>query len=158
MLNSFLNALTMLIPEFEQYLFRAIPITRALGIKIDAIDASRASISAPIALNKNHLDTVFGGSSSMVCIVTAWSLFKHRIISNQLNGQLMIRQQDVNYFKPITGDFVCHAHFNEDVNWDAFLMTFKNKHKARLGITASIYQDDKLAVEFKGVFVLLNAD
>jgi thioesterase domain-containing protein len=148
----------MLMPEFEQYLFRAIPITQALGIKIEAIDASRASISAPIALNKNHLNTVFGGSSSMVCIVTAWSLFQHRIISNQLNGQLMIREQEVNYFKPITDDFVCHAYFNEDANWDAFLVTYKNKNKARLGITANIYQDDKLAVEFKGIFVLLSSD
>ncbi len=148
----------MHMPEFEQYLLRAIPITQALGMRIDAIDASRASISAPIALNKNHLNTVFGGSSSMVCIVTAWSLFQYRIISNQLNGQLMIREQEVNYFKPITDDFVCHAYFNEDANWDSFLMTYKNKNKARLGITANIYQGDKLAVEFKGVFVLLNSD
>lgn len=147
----------MHISEFEQYLFKSIPIAEALGIKIKALESSHASISASVERNKNHLNTVFGGSSSMVCILTAWSLFQNRIISSQLDGKLMIREQQVNYFKPITDDFICHAYFNDDLDWDSFLNAFEKKSKARLQITADIYQDEKLAVEFKGVFVLLRS-
>ncbi len=147
----------MHISEFEKYLFKSIPVAKALGIKVKVLESNHASISAPIDLNKNHLNTVFGGSSSMVCILTAWSLFQNRIIANQLDGQLMIREQKVSYFKPITSDFVCHAYFNDDLDWDSFLNAFKEKNKARLEVTAKIYQDEKLAVELKGVFVLLRS-
>lgn len=143
--------------ELEKYLFNSVPIAQSLGIKVIEVESQHVSTSTPIQPNKNHLNTVFGGSSSMVCILTAWSLFQNWIITNHLDGQIMIRKQTVNYFKPITSDFVCDAYFNDDLDWDAFLNTFDRMHKARLGITARIYQDEQLAVEFEGVFVLLKA-
>jgi len=143
--------------ELEKYLFDSVPIAQSLGIKVIEVELDRVSTSTPIQPNKNHLNTVFGGSSSMVCILTAWSLFQNRMISNHLDGRVMIRKQTVNYFKPITTDFVCDAYFNDDLDWDAFLSTFDRMHKARLGITARIYQGEQLAVEFEGLFVLLKA-
>ena len=143
--------------ELENYLFDCVPIAKILGIKVIEVDSNHVSISTPVHQNKNHLNTVFGGSSSMVCILTAWSLLQHRIIANQLDGRIMIRKQTVNYFKPITSDFVCVSHFNEDLDWNEFLNTFNKMNKSRLGITARIYQDERLAVEFEGVFVLLKA-
>jgi thioesterase domain-containing protein len=143
--------------ELEKYLFDSVPIAQSLGIQVIEVELDRVSTSTPIQPNKNHLNTVFGGSSSMVCILTAWSLFQNRMISNHLDGQIMIRKQTVNYFKPITSDFVCDAYFNDDLDWDVFLSTFDRMHKARLGITARIYQDEQLAVEFEGMFVLLKA-
>ena len=141
--------------ELEKYLLDCIPIAQSIGIKVTEVELNHVSISTPIQQNKNHLNTVFGGSSSMVCILTAWSLLHNRIIANQLDGQIMIRKQTVNYFKPITSDFVCNAFFNEDLDWNLFLNTYHKMHKARLGITSRIYQDEQLAVEFEGVFVLL---
>ncbi|MES1986816.1 MAG: YiiD C-terminal domain-containing protein [Pseudomonadota bacterium] len=141
--------------ELERYLFDRVPIAQSLGVKLTEVDLNHVSTLTPIEPNKNHLNTVFGGSSSMVCILTAWSLFQNRALSNNLDGQIMIRRQTVNYFKPITSDFVCNACFNEDLDWNAFLNTFNKMNKARLGITARIYQGEQLAVEFVGEFVLL---
>lgn len=143
--------------ELEKYLFDSVPIAQSLGIQVIEVELDRVSTSTPIQPNKNHLNTVFGGSSSMVCILTAWSLFQNRMISNHLDGRVMIRKQTVNYFKPIISDFVCDAYFNDDLDWEAFLSTFDRMQKARLGITARIYQDEQLAVEFEGMFVLLKA-
>lgn len=143
--------------ELENYLFDCVPIAQSLGIKVIEADINNLSTLTPIQPNKNHLNTVFGGSSSMVCILTAWSLFQNRIIENQIDGRIMIRKQTVNYFKPITTDFICNAYFNEDLDWDVFLNTYNKMNKARLNITARIFQDEKLAVEFEGMFVLLKA-
>ena len=141
--------------ELEKYLFDRVPIAQSLGVKLTEVDLNHVSTLTPIEPNKNHLNTVFGGSSSMVCILTAWSLFQNRVLSNNLDGQIMIRRQTVNYFKPITSDFVCNACFNDDLDWNVFLNTFNKMNKARLGITARIYQGEQLAVEFVGEFVLL---
>jgi thioesterase domain-containing protein len=141
--------------ELEKYLFNCVPIAQSLGIKVIESTPTVVSTMTPIQPNKNHLNTVFGGSSSMVCILTAWSLFQNRIIANHLDGQIMIRKQTVNYFKPITSNFLCHANFNEDLDWSAFQNVYSRTNKARLAITSRIYQDEQLAVEFEGVFVLL---
>jgi thioesterase domain-containing protein len=143
--------------ELEKYLFDSVPIAQSLGIKLIEVESNQVSISTPIERNKNHLNTVFGGSSSMVCILTAWSLFQNRIYSDHLKGNIMIRKQTVNYFKPITSDFICNAYFNDDLDWETFLDRFAKFNKARLGITARIYQDEQLAVEFEGTFVLLKS-
>ena len=144
--------------ELENYLFDCVPIAKSLAIKVTEVETSHVSISAPIQPNRNHLNTVFGGSSSMVCILTAWSLFQSRIIANQLDGKIMIRKQTVNYLKPIVTDFVCNAFFNDGLDWNLFVNTFNTAHKARLSITAQIYQDNQLAVEFEGVFVLIKTE
>lgn len=141
--------------ELEKYLFDCIPISQSLGIKVIEVESNHVSISAPIQPNRNHLNTVFGGSSSTVCILTAWSLFQNYIFNNQLDGKVMIRKQMVDYLKPITKNFVCNAYFNDDLDLAVFQNTFNKMHKARLAITEHIYQEAQLAVEFKGIFVLM---
>ncbi len=141
--------------ELENYLFHYVPISQSLGIKLIEVNSNHITTFTPIVPNRNHLNTVFGGSSSMVCILTAWSLLQNRVLSEHLDGKIVIRKQTVNYLKPITSDFLCKAYFHEDIDWNSFLDKFYKVGKSRLNISASIYQDDELAVEFEGVFVLL---
>ncbi|HEY0907220.1 MAG TPA: YiiD C-terminal domain-containing protein, partial [Methylophilus sp.] len=65
--------------KFEESLFKLIPQTRNLGIQITHIGQQQITVRGSYALNKNHLDIVFGGSIAAISITSAWSLLQHNI-------------------------------------------------------------------------------
>jgi hypothetical protein len=48
----------------EQYLHEHIPLSAAMGVKVVQADPQCVVLTAPLAPNINHRDTVFGGSAS----------------------------------------------------------------------------------------------
>ncbi len=65
--------------SLKEYLYNHIPLTRAMEVKVDSISDTALTLSAPIAPNINHRETVFGGSASALCILSAWSLIHCRL-------------------------------------------------------------------------------
>ena len=49
----------------ESYLHEHIPITRAMQVRVVEIGPEHARLTAPLAPNINHRETVFGGGLSM---------------------------------------------------------------------------------------------
>ncbi|MGE3318012.1 MAG: YiiD C-terminal domain-containing protein [Candidatus Berkiella sp.] len=50
------------IKTIQHYLSEHIPITQALGIKVELLSDNEVIVSAPLDHNINHKKTVFGGS------------------------------------------------------------------------------------------------
>ena len=69
----------MNIKQLEQYLHDHIPLSRAMQVTVISLAQDRVILSAPLAPNINHRDTVFGGSASAVAILAAWSLLHTRL-------------------------------------------------------------------------------
>ncbi len=57
-----------LVPEnmttrgLEAFLHEKIPLTKAMGLHVAESNARRLVLEAPLAANRNHLGTAFGGS------------------------------------------------------------------------------------------------
>ncbi|MCP4171556.1 MAG: hypothetical protein GY758_12370 [Fuerstiella sp.] len=58
--------------SLEADIHRQIPITAAIGVQILEATADRVEISAPLAPNINHRETVFGGNAAAVATLAAW--------------------------------------------------------------------------------------
>ena len=52
--------------EIEQYLHRYIPLAIAMGVRVKDATPARVELTAPLAPNVNHHDSVFGGSAAAV--------------------------------------------------------------------------------------------
>lgn len=139
---------------FEETLFKLIPQTKNLGIQIAKIDEHQLTVRGDYALNKNHLDIVFGGSIAAISITTAWSLVQSKIEQAGLKGNLVIKRQEIDYLLPVKTDFECVASFQSAGDWENFGKTYQEKGRARIVVSAQILSESKTTSKFQGVFVL----
>ena len=140
--------------NFENTLFKLIPQTKNLGIKITRIEDHQITVHGDYALNKKHLDIVFGGSIAAISITTAWSLVQSKIEQAGLKGNLVIKRQKIDYLLPVKTDFECVASFQSAEDWDGFKKTYQEKGRARIVVSALIISESKITSKFQGVFVL----
>jgi thioesterase domain-containing protein len=140
--------------NFENTLFKLIPQTKNLGIKITRIEDHQLTVYGDYALNKNHLDIVFGGSIAAISITTAWSLVQSKIEQAGLKGNLVIKRQEIDYLLPVKTDFECVASFQSPDDWESFKKAYQEKGRAKIVVNAQIVSESKATSKFKGVFVL----
>ena len=140
--------------KFEESLFKLIPQTRNLGIQITHIAQQQITVRGSYALNKNHLDIVFGGSIAAISITSAWSLLQHNIEQAGLKGHLVIKRQEIDYLLPVKTDFECVASVQSAEDWKHFVSTYLEKGRAKIVVTAQIMSESKATSKFQGVFVL----
>lgn len=67
--------------ELQTYLHAHIPLSGAMQVSVVQAALEGVVLSAPLAPNINHRDTVFGGSASAVASLAAWSLLHTRLSS-----------------------------------------------------------------------------
>ena len=91
--------------ELEAYLHRNIPISRAMGVRVAAVDGEGVRLTAPIAPNMNHRRTAFGGSVSTLAILSAWMLVHARLRESGSEGRVVIQRSSLEYLHPVHGDF-----------------------------------------------------
>lgn len=59
--------------ETEDFLHTQIPITRAMGVRVESWDAGRLVLTAPLEINHNHLGTAFGGSLAALATLAGYA-------------------------------------------------------------------------------------
>lgn len=141
-----------LLRETEQYLHQQIPLTKALGVRLE-MDGPRLVVIAPLEPNHNHLGTAFGGSLSAIATlagyVQLWLMLEDR------TAHVVVRESHIHYRVPVRGVIraICQAPAPESV--DGFRRHFAQKNKARLQLTVTVEENGQTCVEFTGEFVAL---
>ena len=141
--------------DLEKYLHDKIPLTVAMGVRVAECDDAHLILTAPLAPNRNHLGTAFGGSLHSLATLSGYSLLWWLLRAP--DAHIVIRQSEIRYEKAVTGElraFCCAPAADELAG---FRSDFARKGKARLRLAATIEQDGKLAVQFTGVFVAVAA-
>lgn len=141
--------------ELQQYLHEHIPLSKAMGIEVLAAIAAGVKLSAPLAPNINHRDTVFGGSAVALAILSAWSLLHIRLSEANISSRIVIQKSTMNYERPITEDFVASSSISDAANWSKFINTLQRKHRARISVAAVLYCKGEKVAKFEGEFVAL---
>lgn len=141
--------------DLQQYIHRQIPITAAMGVSVDHADPTKVQLSAPLAANINHRETVFGGSAAAVATLAAWTLVLVRMRDANVQGRLVIAANQMTYDRPITGDFQALALAKDLQHWDRFLAGFQRKGKGRVQVSSRLLLDNETVGRFEGTFVAL---
>lgn len=153
-----------MINELQTVLNNEIPLTHALGIKIESYSEGKIKISAPLDKNINHKNTAFGGSLYSIAVLTGWSLIYAFMKEQNLHGHIVIQESNIQYLKPVTGNIYASCNLissgiNKNIESDKkkisrFLSIYKRKNISRLSLTVIIKQDKNIAVIFKGQYVV----
>ena len=143
----------MISNELEQYLYKHIPLSKALQVSVLEVREDEVIVEAPLLANINHCSTVFGGSASAVAILAAWSLLYIRLKKEGINSQLVIQRNTMEYECPITGDFVARSSLTHSADWSKFIRILSRKGKARISVSSVLECNGKLVGHLKGDFV-----
>ena len=141
--------------ELEQYLHDHIPISKAMQVAVVSVQPDGIVLSAPLAPNINHRDTVFGGSASAVAILAAWSLLHTRLVASGISSRLVIQRNTMSYELPISGTFTARSFISSGVGWESFLRMLTRKGRARVTVSCALEYAGQAVGHFEGKFVAL---
>jgi thioesterase domain-containing protein len=143
----------MMPKALQDYLYAHIPLSKAMAVEVKSATPQGVLLSAPLAPNINHRDTVFGGSASTLAILSAWALLHVSMLDANIKARLVIQKNSMSYDLPMPGEFSAEAAAPAPEKWHRFLATL-NKHKrARISIRSILHCEGKKAGEFEGDFV-----
>jgi thioesterase domain-containing protein len=114
-------------------------------------------ITAPLAPNINHRETVFGGSASAVAILSAWSLLHTQLQSAGMPSRVVIQRNTMSYDLPILGKFTASSYFDVPTDWQGFLRMLTRKGRARITVSSVLEYEGKAVGQFQGEFVALRS-
>lgn len=141
--------------DLEHYLHAHIPLSKAMQVSVVQASPQEVVLSAPLAPNINHRDTVFGGSASALAILAAWSLLHTRLEAEGLASRLVIQRNTMSYEQPIVGTFTATATAPDAVAWKQFLRVFGRMGKARITVASVLHFEGVVAGRLEGEFVAL---
>lgn len=141
--------------KIENYLYKHIPITKALGVKAVEFSKKEVKFQAPLSMNINHRSTAFGGSISSLLITTGWSYLRLLFDDTEPVPKIVIGRSNTDYLKPVTGDFTSELIIPEKDTLDQFLETFERFGKARIMLKAQIKHKEELQAEFEGDYIAI---
>ena len=124
--------------QIERYLHEYFPLSAAMGVRVESATVERVQLSAPLAPNVNHNETVFGGSAAALATLAAWTLLHLRLEQAGCDARLVIQRSSMEYERPA---------------WGRFRATLERRARARLTLTAYLAREGHRVASFEGDFV-----
>ena len=141
--------------DLQTYLNENIPISLALGVKVFKATNTQVILEAPLNLNINHKNTVFGGSLHSIATLACWSLVFLNLRSLNISAEIVISESRIKYLAPVNTDFKAECTLHNQDLLIRFEKMLNKKNKARIHLDSQIYQTGVLAVAYHGDFVAL---
>jgi thioesterase domain-containing protein len=132
--------------DLEQRIHAAIPLSRAMGLRISELGDTRISVEAPLAPNVNVHGTGFAGSLYALGILSAWGLCAHLIGRAGLQADLVVAEAAIRYRAPLRGDIVCRCHLG-DAAARRFVEDLGDRGRARATLEVSIGDGPEAVIE-----------
>jgi thioesterase domain-containing protein len=141
----------------EKHLHEHIPLSKAMHAKVECASLESVVLSAPLEPNINHRETAFGGSTSALAILSAWSLVHLRLQPEHPQCRIVIHRNTMEYRLPIQGRFSATSRLAQPEIWDRFVQLLSRKGMARVRVNAVVESEQQIVGEFNGEFVALLA-
>lgn len=137
--------------EAEEFFHRAIPLTRAMGVRVAPDKENGFAIEAPVALNYNHLDTAFGGSIGAVATLAGYGFLWLEL--RGVPAHVVVRESSIRFLRPIRETIRAVCSRPDDERLAAFKGQLRGEGKARITLRVRVEEGDILAAELDGEFV-----
>lgn len=144
-------------PDLEAFLHEKIPLTRAMGLHVAESSAERLVLEAPLAPNRNHLGTAFGGSLHALPTLAGYGVVWMLLHAAGLGeGHVVLKRSSAAYRAPVAGTLRAVCRRPPSAAAREFIADLRRHRKARMDLAATVEgADGRPAVEFSGTFVAL---
>jgi len=143
--------------HLESILYRDIPLTRDMGLKVLDWHDQQLRLHLPLEPNVNHKSTMFGGSLYCGAVLAGWGWLHLRLREEGIeDGHIVIHEGQISYPLPVTMDATAICQAPSATVWRKFLAMYRRYGRARLALHSRIVNagSDEDAVRFVGQYVL----
>lgn len=142
-----------LLRETERFLHEQIPLTAAMGVRLEQLDGGQLLVTAPLEPNHNHLGTAFGGSLSALATLAGYVMLWLEL--GDRDAHIVVRGSTIRYLRPVKGQLRAFCERPDAAGMETFRATFHATGKARITLRVRVEHADRVCVEFEGDFVAL---
>lgn len=139
--------------ETERFFHEQIPLTKAMGVRVEAHDGRQLVLTAPLAANHNHLGTAFGGSLAALATLAGYGLLWLEL--GNRDAHIVIRRSELDYRHPVTGPLRAICRKPPETELAAFRATFAKAGKARIRLEVTVGEAGRVCMAFAGTFVAI---
>ncbi|MBU2967359.1 YiiD C-terminal domain-containing protein [Amphritea sp. 2_MG-2023] len=138
---------------FQVWLKDQIPLISHMGIGEPVYDGRSLTLRAALAPNVNDKGTGFGGSLATLATLCGWAIVTLYLREQGRDCDVMIRDSQLKYLAPVTGDFTAVTVLPEQAELDLFMSYLEAKGRGRLNLNVEIRQGDTVAMTLAGAYV-----
>jgi thioesterase domain-containing protein len=139
--------------ELESFLHEKIPLTLAMEVHVAECDDTHIVLTAPLAPNRNHLQTAFGGSLHALATLSGYSLLWWLLREPQ--AHIVIRESTIQYERPVRDTLRAVCCAPPWLELERFRRDFNRKGKGRIALEANIEHAGEIAARFHATFVAM---
>ena len=146
-------------PGLETFLHEMIPLARAMGVRIDVSDENKLVLCAPHELNRNSLNTAFGGS--LVSLATlagygvVWELMRNETGENKAEWRIVVKESRAAYRRPVIGDLRAICERPAKAAIEEFKAALQRYGQAKHKLRTRIIEDGNTAVDVQAAYVVV---
>ncbi|MGB1238883.1 MAG: YiiD C-terminal domain-containing protein [Pseudomonadales bacterium] len=141
--------------EFLPQLLEQIPLLQHMGITQCELGECELVLAASLAPNVNDKGTGFGGSLSALATLSGWALVTLALERELGRFDVVVRDSQMKYLKPVTADFSCRVSLPERASWEAFTARLRERGRARVALSIALYSGDLVACELEANYTAL---
>ncbi len=137
--------------DLTRFLRHSIPLLPSVELTALHAAPERVVLHAPLAINRNHHQTAFGGSLALVGILSGWALLHVALQAEGLDAALVVQKTEIGYLQPVTEDLVAETR-RPEAGWDEFVSRLRQRGRARIELYTRIAAGDADGVQLKGTY------
>ncbi len=139
--------------EVLKYVHEHIPITDNLGAGIQSYDGNSIVLTAPLDANINHRNSAFGGSLSVIAILSGWALLFIKMKELFLQARLVIQSSSFELTNPVMADFEAVSVLPSLKIYERFIKTLGKHGRARMTVHSKVLCNGVSCGTHQGVYV-----
>lgn len=138
----------------QDYVNHAIPLVPQMQVSVSALTDTHLVLDAPLAPNRNHIGTVFGGSLNALATLACWGLVW--LALHGRGAHIVIQEGRMKFGSPATGDFSAMCLLPERAVLENFVAQYERRGRARISLTANVLCESRVVAEFTGEFAAID--
>jgi len=131
--------------QLTAFLRHSIPLLNAVDIQVRVCTPQRIVVAAPLAANRNHHQTAFGGSLALMSILSGWALVHVGLAAEQLDARLVVQRSECRFDLPVGGELISEA-LRPPEAWDHFIAALRSRGRSRVDLQTRVLGDTGDAV------------
>jgi len=129
-----------------------IPITNALGARIESFDGTRLLVAADFEANINLHGTAFAGSLYAMCALCGWSAVHLQLALAGVEGAIVLAEGKIRYAAPVRDAINVACDWREQTG--AIESLRAGEKKAHISLTTQVLQNEEAAALFEGRYAV----
>lgn len=141
----------------KEYVHQFVPLSRAMGLEIEALSNQSVQIKAPISNNRNIYNGATSASVDRLFLFLCYTYLKLVSENIEPDPEFVFHNAETTFLRPITSDFSAKLLMPPQKEVRRLLRELKRKGTAQITLDAQIRYGDEIFVAYSGQYSIVKS-